>query len=126
MAFPNSHRARVIAAARQETRGQIDAFRRSISFPVPCAVTGELIGRADTHIDHMHPLSFQDLLESWLEQGLGDWESIEVKWRLDRGQKQFYFKDSLISESWQDYHKENAILRPVSKKQNLLMGRGKK
>jgi hypothetical protein len=126
MAFPNSHRARVITAARQEVRGQIDNFRSSITFPAPCAITGELIRKADTHIDHMHPLSFQDLLESWLKQGVSDWESIKVTWRMDRGQKQFVFKDPLVSESWRGYHQENAILRPVSKKQNLLMGRGKK
>ncbi|CAJ2757004.1 Protein of uncharacterised function (DUF3223) [Burkholderia pseudomallei] len=51
-----TNRSRAVEALRFAVRPQLMAFRRSLTLPVACALTGKILaGHADLHIDHAKP-----------------------------------------------------------------------
>lgn len=110
-----------LIAMRQIIEPQIRTFRTSVNRqlkkkPLKCIMSGEFINSGEFHIDHKYP--FKNLVEEWCREEKIDLERIDV---YCKGTK-CYFKDTLLAESWFDYHMINAQLQALSAKSNLKKG----
>lgn len=80
-----------------------------------CPLTGKTLFGA-THVDHKEP--FSKLVEQWAEQCLVNL----CKQKLaGRGQTKI-FADGNLNESWQEWHRQHAVLQIVTAKANLSKG----
>lgn len=113
-----------LVALRQIIEPQIKNYRRSVlrqlrgpmAHRVRCASSGQIISAAEFHIDHKYP--FKNLVEEWCRDMKIDLENVDV---YCRGTK-CYFKDTVLAESWFDYHLMNANLQVLMAEENLKKG----
>ena len=80
-------------------------------------VDGKVLSPRDSHVDH-YPISFMRLVDTWLAQQQCGFEDIAVNSTVGD------FKGAVMSNdtqrrSWQEYHREHAKLRIVSKERNI-------
>lgn len=83
---------------------------------VPCRATGALISFADAHVDHVLPKSFAQLVDDFLAQYPVDLTQVKYV-DLESGGKGF--KDPSMAESFRKWHAEHAVLRVISRAENL-------
>lgn len=113
-----NERADVFAAFRHEIYPQIknfkdNAFRRTDK--VRCPETGTyMIQNADAHVDHhFRKKTFVQLVEEFLETE-ADFKDIAIE-----NCGMFHrLKDRALAERWNEYHKQNAILRLIHSSAN--------
>lgn len=108
------------SAFRDAISGQIDRFRDRAfgeNEKIPCAISGDLITKELSHVDHIN--FFSDLMNQFLD--LKGHPEVEIV----PGEKGISPKiaDLVLRREWQDYHKEHAQLRVVLWRKNLTRGR---
>lgn len=111
--------ARVRQAFRVLIRPQIQEFV-NLAFirEVRCAETGVVLSRADAHVDHKYPKTFQRLAEMFAEAEGMSLDEVQTKPMRDHVEL-MEFVDEGFAARWQAFHKEHADLRIVLDKVNL-------
>lgn len=115
------NRKQALLAMRQVIEPQIKTYRTSVlrhmkKMPLKCALTGDFVETQKFHIDHRYP--FKNLVEEWCRAERLDLERVDV---YCRGTK-CYFRDTVLAESWFDFHMMNAQLQVVTATANLKKG----
>ncbi|MCP1103962.1 DCL family protein [Serratia nevei] len=114
-----TRRAKTVEALRFIIRQQMIDFRRSLQFPVRCAISGKLIHNNDElHIDHHIP--FWELVTEFLEE-----ESLTLE-QLETSGSGEYLRliDETVSRGFFKFHERNAKLQPTLKEYNIKKGGG--
>lgn len=104
-------------ACRNAIKGQIDAFRSAIVYPIKCPYTGkELLNDRETHIDHAPPYTFKRIRDTFIDEYGVDLKKVTYLTGVNVGT---YFDDLKIEPTFRAYHRIKAHLRAVSKEANL-------
>jgi len=109
----SSHKESACAAARREILDQTLAARKEQEGG-NCSLCGlPLIDK--THVDHMHPNTFDSIFSDFLlSEGIA-YQDVDV---ADMG---IYavFADKALSKRWQEFHRDRAVLRLIHAHENL-------
>lgn len=106
-------RSYAVEAFRFITRRQMREFRTTITFPASCALTGnEIADNPGLEIDHEPP--FHELLSNFCERHDIHLEKVLTK----GGGEGLTLEDATLTRLFEDFHRENAVLRPVDKKEH--------
>jgi hypothetical protein len=121
---PN-HRQEVLAALRWEVDGQIISFRdwyfsqhADAHGRVQCPITGLWITRREAHVDHI--IRFVDLADYFIAWA-GGYE--QVSYRCAEIGAHGWLTDRQLGNTWQTWHQQNAQLRIIESKANLMRNR---
>lgn len=105
------------AAARTAIQEQIWKFRdNTLGADIECPITGKGITRDDCSVDHVKPMTFDQLLFDFTKSH--DINPLNVEVDSLEGTVAI-FTDSRILSDWQNYHQSNCVLRLLSKTGNL-------
>lgn len=121
---PLSQAQRVAKVCRHYIEDQKEQFRRSHPVLVNCARCGRSLGRADAHVDHESPWTFERLVEDWARTVRVNLEDVELIDKTGYGQET-EFADVFLAETWREYHEINARLRLLCRRCNLSATRKK-
>jgi len=88
--------------------------------PVKCALTNEVVEWEECQIDHKAPLTFSVIVKSFIVANKIDTSSVEYFY--ENSMERFVDKD--IAEKFDAFHKEMAVLRVLSTKQNRKLSSG--
>ncbi|EST14360.1 hypothetical protein EDP1_1430 [Pseudomonas putida S610] len=114
---PQSPHGKACEALRFAVRPQLDAFRAQLTYPVTCAISGELIVHPnDLHVDHERP--FWQLLARFCRAHQVDLSSLET---TGNGMG-LALVDSKIRGAFVSYHLRHAKLQASRRVANLLKG----
>lgn len=107
-------------------RPQIDAFRTKAFGKkqyLKCEVLGVNFSKKTCHVDHIPPMTFQNLFDNFLEHYGLTIEEIETQ-PVDN----IYdtVKDEAIRNNWYNYHQKHAQLRVIHKTANLAQKKSEK
>lgn len=116
---PHNKRQDVMAACRYAISSTIELFRRSITLPFVCPVTGEVVtDRSNMHIDH-YDLTFKELFDMWIQdKDIDELYKKTLKSNRDDCVDTF-FDDSRVIIDFIQFHNSHTHLRAVSKTANL-------
>lgn len=109
-------------ACRFVIEPRLREFKKQIfeSRPVRCAITNEIVEWEECQIDHKSPLTFSVIIKSFIVANKIDVSSIEYSYD---GSKE-KFTDQKLAEKFDFFHKEMAVLRVLSTKQNNKLAAG--
>lgn len=109
------------AAARTAVQTQIFGYRdKALKHAVECPYTGEVIDRTNCAIDHIPPNTFDQILFDFSVLELIDPLDVEV---ASKDGVVAEFVDKNITSAWQEYHRQYAKLRAISKTGNLQLSK---
>lgn len=112
-----TNRFKAIEALRFAVRLQLAEFRRSLTLPIVCAITGLPIAtNSELHIDHKLP--FWRLVREFCRQYSVDLNCVETKGSGEHLQ----LVDKSLESQFQQFHSNCAILQPSLKEANLNKG----
>jgi hypothetical protein len=114
-------RADILQALRMAVTNQItdfanDQFRKG----VVCAIDGIRLCMGNSHVDHVHPVTFMNLVNHWISVRGICLEDIEVLPSTDNNIVA-RMADKSLEQNWSDYHREKAVLRLISARANLAL-----
>lgn len=109
---PSTDAQNAKAALRVEIADQVDAYRNAR--PLVCELTGQalILAKGFPHsaeVDHVPPATFDALAEEWAAS-VGDWAAVE---HHAVSQRRYLVLDEQRA-SWQEFHRERAVLRLLS------------
>lgn len=106
---------RVQKAFRKAVAGDVSAFKTNAAFsPVFCFISGERLSFANSRVIYSAELSFNELVEQFLNSlGLG-YADIELQYGEHDGEKSTVFLEESLACQWRAYHKEKAVMTMVS------------
>lgn len=105
------------SAARQTIKPQINSFRDGeLPKNLICPITGEAVTATNGHVDHIAPLTFDQLLCTFTAKRRIDPSTVEVG---SQGGTVPFFLDASLAEAWSKYHQRHAQLRLISQAGNL-------
>jgi hypothetical protein len=121
---PTSYKRKVKAAFRVAIESQALQFKQEYFDSTPagwatCPDTGEFLSFVNSHVDHVAPLTFEHLLNHFLERESLTLEQVRIN---DFGQDNCYqdtLTDGTLKKRWMEYHQSHAVLEVVSKHANL-------
>lgn len=118
-----TRRAEAMAAFREEITPQILAFRDAAfaSGPVLCAISGELLTSDRAHVDHVHPLTFVALVDSFCAGRGFSPADVDVLQTADNDTREHLAGPALAAE-WRAYHAAHAQLRILAGGINCRLG----
>ena len=82
--------------------------------PVKCAITNQIVEWEDCQIDHKAPLTFSVIVKSFIVAYKVDVSKVEYVCKITKEQ----FADQDLAHKVDSFHKEMAVLRILSTKQN--------
>jgi len=88
--------------------------------PVKCAITNEIVEWEECQIDHKAPLTFSVIVKSFIIAHKIDISKVEYVCELTKEQ----FADQELADKFDAFHKEMAVLRVLSTKQNNKLSGG--
>lgn len=112
-AEPTSYERLARDAARYAIHPQIQAFRDRGGHT--CAICRGAVNRAQTHIDHTPPYTFENLFTRWFGRKVVG---------LDNTGLHPVFSDHSVSLDWQEFHALFAALQVTHGKCNMSQGAG--
>lgn len=122
---PPSRKQEVSAAFRQAVRLDLYAARdkffsehRAADGKVSCAVTGERIARAEAHMDHRPPMTFEVIVTTFLEGRGMSLDQVPITSGQDE-QVSPEVTDGALAEAFRVYHSRVAKLDVVKSEINL-------
>ena len=125
---PRNERTNFHLACRTAVIGQIVAFRED-SFgnqtEIPCAISGTPVRKERCHVDHAYPMTFDHIVEDYIRDHKLDVKKVPVDGDGD-GEKKKWFRHLEESERFAEYHREKAVLRITTEKDNLTQPRHKR
>lgn len=116
----NNRKKDILVACREAISDQIISFKLAAftQGPVVCPITNITLDKDNCHVDHKPPLTFNSLFLEWLKESNISLDDIKISPPADN-QYQTTMIDAKQKKTWQDYHKNNAILRVISIRANL-------
>lgn len=116
---PHNKTKDIMAACRNAVSSMIELFRRSITLPFVCPVTGEVVtDRSNMHIDH-YDLTFKELFDLWMkDKDVDELYRKTLKSNRDDCMDTFFDDEKVILDFIQ-FHNSHTHLRAVSKTANL-------
>lgn len=107
------------SAARTTVKNQITEFRdNNLSEAITCSITNVVINRDNCAVDHAHPKTFDQLLLDFaISRNINPLSDHVISTNGVVAE----FEDEELKLSWQEYHREHANLRLLSKKGNLQL-----
>lgn len=112
------------SSARRAVADQIIYFRDNIFLneqnsngEIPCSITGILINKSDSHVDHIYPNTFYKIVSDFIKINnidVNNTEFIEASDGIGRE-----FADNIFKSTFSDYHRKVANLQIVSPLANL-------
>jgi hypothetical protein len=112
------------SSARRAVSDQIIAFRdkfftenKDSNGDISCALTGVLIDKSSSHVDHVPPDTFHKIVSDFIDISNIDVDSTKFIETADGIGREF--SEEEIRNSFSDYHRSNARLRIVSPSANL-------
>lgn len=110
-----------LVALRSAINDQISAYRRKHKVAHGGTYVDEVDGKRlaplDSHVDH-YPISFARLVDMWLAEQQYGFEDIVTEATVGEFNGVVMSNDTQ-RRSWQDFHRDHAVLRIVSKERNL-------
>lgn len=88
--------------------------------PVKCAITNEIVEWEECQIDHKAPLTFSVIVKSFIIAHKIDISKVEYVCEITKEQ----FADQELVDKFDAFHKEMAVLRVLSTKQNNKLSGG--
>ena len=114
-----THASAVRKALRGEIRPQIERFRQTVPWPVPCQLTGRMLWTwQGCDVDHTPALV--ELADRWVEKEGIKYRDIKLKG--PRNAK--YLVDTELAAKWHLFHEDNAKLAVVDSSANRAKGCG--
>ena len=110
--------AKVTSAFRVAIKDQIISFRDKTfldQHEIVCPLTGDTITKNECHIDHKPPKTFKKLLAEFIELTKIDINKVPINGSGIDNAFGYTLNHQEIKKQWESYHKENAILRVVSR-----------
>lgn len=108
-------------AARTAIQSQINEYRTTaLQFATTCPVTGELITRGNSAVDHIAPDTFDALLFRFCTNNAIN--PIQVAVGSHQGVVATLI-DSTLKDAWSSFHREHAKMRLLSRKGNLSLSK---
>lgn len=107
-----------------------DCFRSAFAGRGPeaqfirCPISGTTIGRANAHVDHKPPKTFEAILQAFLKETNRKLEDIKVNPTED-GSIVTTLANEQLARDWRWYHRCEAELQLVSATANLSQGKGR-
>lgn len=86
---------------------------------VKCTISGELISKDEAHVDHREPFTFSAIVHFFIQSKNIDLDKIKY---CSENQYGNTFEDTNLIDEFRIWHKQNAILRIVSKSKNMSKG----
>jgi hypothetical protein len=86
---------------------------------VKCTISGELISKDEAHVDHREPFTFSAIVHFFIQSKSIDLDKIEY---CSENQYGNIFVDTVLIDEFSKWHKQNAMLRIVSKSKNMSKG----
>lgn len=86
---------------------------------VKCTISGELISKDEAHVDHREPFTFSAIVHFFIQSKNIDLDKIKY---CSENQYGNTFGDINLIDEFRIWHKQNAILRIVSKSKNMSKG----
>lgn len=110
-------RSEVLEALRFAVRDQLFAFRKKLTLPIKCALSGnEIEKNEDLHIDHKTP--FSELVREFLKD-----ENITLEKLNTYGNGEYLeLADKELESRFRKFHENNAVLQPSLMKENIRKG----
>ena len=110
-------------ACRHAVADQVISYRNEVFAAVGvgnvrCPILGILLSAENTHVDHVPPLTFENLVRTFIAQYDIDVATVQIAGFNDHEMKKSFVDDELTN-CWQLFHKQRAKLRLVSCKANL-------
>lgn len=85
--------------------------------PVKCVISGEIVEWEECQVDHKSPLTFSVIVKSFIIANNLDIAKIEYTYSNSREK----FVDESIAKNFDEFHKNMAVLRIISTKENLKL-----
>lgn len=122
---PTPHAKKVIRALRVLVEPQTLAFKREFFSTTAglCEATGEQLSFVGSHVDHVPPLTFENLVAGFLTEYALDINTLPLRDELSDNKYVDVLDDDLIAIRWVEYHRQHAILRVVSQYANLSISK---
>ena len=114
--YPRDHKQDVHKVCRSLVRDQISRFKDRAFGPLEilhCPVTGEVTDWSGSDVDHIPPDTFEALVEEWLQTLAIKYEDVEIV-PSPNYEEESTFLDTVLSQTWREYHRKHAKLRVVS------------
>lgn len=118
---PSSHEKKVKKAFRNAIQNQLLEFKQNffdnVDAPI-CPVTGHVMEFTGSHVDHVHPRTFERLLLDFLNAQKIRINSVVLD---DHGDNQYFddLADKNLAHQWQMFHQSQARLEVISQVANL-------
>jgi hypothetical protein len=110
-------RSEVLEALRFAVRDQLFAFRKKLTLPIRCVLSGNLIEKnEDLHIDHKTP--FSELVRQLLEIESTTLEKLNI---YGNGET-LELADKELESRFKKFHENKAVLQPSLMKENIRKG----
>jgi len=117
---------RFCTAARSAVEGEIREFKQNYflknqdkSGRVRCQMSGGAIDFSEAHVDHREPFTFSAIAHFFIQAHKMDLSTIGYLSENLYGHK---FSDDALAASFCEWHRENAKLRVIAKRNNLRRG----
>lgn len=106
-------------ACRFLVAGRLREFKKQLfkHRPVKCSITNKTVEWEECQIDHKAPLTFSVIIKSFIIANNVDVSRIEYVSECTKEQ----FKDKVLSEKFDLFHKEMAVLRVLETKENIKL-----
>ena len=104
-------------ACREAISNRLRKLKKNIfkNLPVKCAITNKILEWKNCHIDHKSPLTFSVIIKAFIFSNNIDLDKVEYI----ENEGLINFKDINLLKSFDSFHKKMAVLRPLSKEENL-------
>lgn len=110
-------RSEVLEALRFTVRDQLFIYRKKLTLPTICALSGnEIEKNEDLHIDHKTP--FSELVREFLEIENTTLEKLNI---CGNGEY-LELDDKALESKFRKFHEDNAVLQPSLMKENIRKG----
>ena len=94
-------------------------FFDSLTSPAYCPYTRERLEFVGSHVDHKVPLTFERLVDDFVQANGIDIDQISVAGDVEDNTYQNTLVDQELKERWISYHNQRAVLQVVSRRANL-------
>lgn len=104
-------------ACRESISIRLKGLKRKIfkNRPVKCAISTRELEWEEAHIDHKNPLTFSVIVKAFIAVNNIDINTVEYI----NNNGLIFFKDNNLAISFDEFHKKMAVLRIISKEENL-------
>lgn len=104
-------------ACRESISQRLKSFKKKVfkNRPVKCAISTKELEWEESHIDHKNPLTFSVIVKAFVTMNNLDVNKIDYV----ENDGIVSFKEKNLSISFDEFHKKMAVLRIVSKEENL-------